>query len=456
MTVNLVGIFLFTIKCFQVAMAMDGGEVQIINFEESQTPESSHDGKYGDHPCTDALDCVFAPGSAVCVFEDDSSQGFCRTCLHIAMDGGCYASNFVNKTVETRCCDYCPVATQYMMDCITIEDVDYDVINPRSDCHEGKLRINVPYNMIHQVQVEKCEREFSCTDVIEFSAGSCTLDDLGTNFDFITDPDSTEVDMEIREFYREQYNTSTATMLIDIEACQLDSEKYDDKKATFTRRYYSPEVAFRLGYNDGDFKYGFDSFKLSTECGVNNKYSVSLEYGKVNYNDVYIEHVLPGTYRSMQFHVNAYTNDTYSEVIPQDELLAMDLWAGDYMYIGITYDEVHEIEMKDYNFVVTDCSLKAHDPSDIDQLVNQVDSMETPKIRTLPLFNEDKCDNRWADMKVDLKNGMFKLSHKLFVFYKQSDASQSLHCNIQLCEKAEMSLCRPIIQECGINESLMD
>jgi len=158
--------------------------------------------------------------------------------------------------------------------------------------------------------------------------------------------------------------------------------------------------------------------KVNLTCGVQDDYTVSIEYGKIN-ADYSGDSGIAGGMKTFDFALTSWDKNYTNETTPTNR-------AGDKVHLQICSSDMPS---EFYKFGVLRCIFFEKDD-------------QNATVTEYPLFDyeQDNCENDFLDFSItsvngtDTKSNAFRISHTVFTFDPARDNTYSLTCALKLCD----------------------
>jgi len=246
------------------------------------------------------------------------------------------------------------------------------------------------------------------TDVLDFSAGDCTKDDITysqnkTSFDF--------------------------TFEVNLVRCGLRKEGRveERKRRDISERniFFDPTAHVELGTSDDGINFVMWEGDFNMTCGVKDTYEVSIDYGIVNADH---EQELAGGEKEYTFTMTSYDSDFAEEADISNR-------AGDTVHLVIAGDA----PLATYKFAPTHCWFE--------------ESNTTAVVTKYDLFSSDKCENKFLDFTIayDQASNSYRITHTVFTFDPERANNYTMKCSIKLCDwdiEDSVKVCDALEKEC--------
>lgn len=202
--------------------------------------------------------------------------------------------------------------------------------------------------------------------------------------------------------------------------------------------FFDNVVDISVGRQDGNFKLNLYDSKVNLTCGVEDDYTVSIDYGKID-ADFSGESGIQGGLKTFDFALTSWDKEYQNETAPTNR-------AGDKVYLQICSSD---LPANFYKFAPLKCTFYEKEGN--------------KTITEYPLFDYQKesCKNDFLDFSIesingtDTKSNAFRISHTVFTFDPERDNDYSLSCALKLCDydvADSVKVCDEMESNCGVGK----
>lgn len=270
-----------------------------------------------------------------------------------------------------------------------------------SSCDDGKLIINIPYD------------NEAGSELIGFTSHDCSESSDSSLWSYA-------------------WSDNTATLMLDIDGCNLAASLYDNPKTTRTdNQFYIAVAQVLIGATDGDDTLVFYNRTLGAECStvqydfiVEFDYATQIQYPGVDgCQDVidpdtgHTECVFPAWHETFEFTLEEYTSSDFDTLVTEKHHVANQM-----VHLKLSSSNMHD----DKKFAVKKCTVVDNDV----------------EIYTIFSPAEGKCSNRIVGLDwgyaYEYDSMCATIEHRLFLLSEGDRSSYKLRCEVKVCDKDDV------------------